>query len=271
MGLLAAGHAAAAPRVGIRVVHLVDRSRVVHYRNGTVRPRTLLTTVRYPLAGRPPFPLVVFVHGFGVWPGEYAELLDRIVGGGFAVASPVFPGESPGAPGGPNESDLANEPADVRFVITRLLSGPLRALLDPRRIAVAGQSDGGIAALEAAYADGLRDPRIDAAIVMSGAQVPGPRFTYGPHRPPLLAVQGTADPINPPANTSAYFANARRPKFLLQLLGAGHLPPYTTATGDVTVVARVAVAFLDRYLRGAPLRPLLDAAPPTRARLVAAP
>jgi len=264
-----AAGAASAP-VGLRVLHLVDRSRVARFRNGAVRPRALTTFVRYPRTGCGPFPLIVFAHGFALAPGAYARLLDAWAAAGYVVAAPLFPVEQPHAPGGPSESDLLNEPGDIRFVISELLSGPLRRLIDPRRIAVAGQSDGGVAALAAAYSVGFRDPRIDVAVILSGAQPPGVRFDYADGRP-LLAVQGTADTINDPANTEAFFAAARRPKFLLQLVGAEHLPPYTTDARELAVVERATIAFLARYLEGAPLAPLLRAAPPGVARLTAEP
>jgi fermentation-respiration switch protein FrsA (DUF1100 family) len=215
-----------------------------------------VTTVRYPLARRAPFPLVVFAHGFAVAPSAYAALLDAWARAGYVVAAPVFPLESPTAPGGPDESDLVHEPADIRFVITQLLNGPLRRLVDPHRIAVAGQSDGGVAALAAALDAGFRDPRIGAAVILSGAQLPGARVAAAR---PLLAVQGTADTINRPGNTRTFFAQARRPKFLLWLLGAAHLQPYTTDVRYRALVARATVAFLDHYLRGRPLLPVAHA------------
>lgn len=266
--LVAAGPATGS--VGLRVLHLVDRTRVARFRTGAVRPRTLTTFVRYPLSGGGPFPLIVFAHGFALTPGTYAGLLDAWAEAGYVVAAPVFPVEQAHAPGGPSESDLLNEPGDIRFVISKLLSGPLRGLVDPRHIAVAGQSDGGIAALAAAFGVRFRDPRIDAAVILSGAQAPGVRFDYAPGRP-LLAVQGTADTINAPVNTEAFFGAARRPKFLLLLLGAEHLPPYTTDARELGVVERATLAFLARYLRGAPLAPLLHTATPGAARLAADP
>jgi fermentation-respiration switch protein FrsA (DUF1100 family) len=66
--------------------------------------------------------------------------------------------------------------------------------------------------------------------------------------PPLLAVQGTADPLNAPATTAAYFARAAHPKFLLWLLGASHLPPYTDQQPELGIVERTSIAFLARYL-----------------------
>lgn len=207
------------------------------------RHRVLVTEVRETV-GAVDRPLVVFTHGFTLMPDTYSALLDAWARAGFVVAAPVFPGENAHARGGPNEADLVNEPTDIHVVITRLLQTSLP--IDPSRIAVAGQSDGGVAALGAAYAQRLRDPRVDAAIVMSGAWPPGWHFRPGP---PLLAIQGTADPINPAANTRAYFALARAPKSLLLLRGAGHLPPYTTDTRVRTVVERATIAFLRRYLR----------------------
>lgn len=261
-------HAPPPPPVHIRVLRFVDHSRVAHFRNGTSGPRVLVTVVRYPSGGGP-FPLVVFAHGFALTPQPYAQLLDTWTRAGFVVAAPVFPVENANAPGGPAESDLGNEPRDLSFVISKLTA--LHGLVDATKIAVAGQSDGAEAALSAAYDRRFRDRRVDAAVILSGAALPG--FAPPPTgSPPLLAVQGTADPLNAPANTSYYFRLMRRPKFLLWLLGASHLPPYTTTDTWAAVVDRATTAFFDHYLRGAAPRPLLAAG--TRAgvaRLVSEP
>src|SRR5947209_7537413 len=123
---------------------LVDTSR----RAGS-GPRVLTTSVWYPAAPGGPFPLVVFAHGYNVTPAPYAGLLQSWARAGYVVAAPTFPLTNPGAPGGPNEDDVVNQPADVRFVIDRLLAadaqpGPLAGLINPQRIGVAGHSDGGI-------------------------------------------------------------------------------------------------------------------------------
>lgn len=73
-------------------------------------------------------------------------------------------------------------------------------------------------------------------------------------------MQGTADPINAPANTDAYFRLARRPKFLLWLVGASHREPYTDEEPELGVVERATIAFLARYLDGGSLRAFEDAA-----------
>lgn len=254
----AAGAGAPAP-VRVRVLRLVDRSRRAHFRDGTSTARVLTTAVRYPTGGRRPFPLIVFAHGFALLPQDYSALLEVWARAGYLVAAPVFPVENANAPGGPARSDLLNEPRDISFVISRLTAAtsPLHGLIDPTRIAVAGQSDGAVAALSVAYDRRFLDRRVDAAVVLSGAAAAG--FVAPSRGPPLLAVQGTQDPFNAPVTTAAYFRLMRRPKFLLWLVGATHLPPYTTNDRWAAVVDRATTAFFNHYLRGAPLRPLIVA------------
>ena len=256
--------------VGLRVVRLVDETRSVSLPDGKTVPRTLVTFVRYPALGPPsggdvvdapparaagPFPLVVFGHGFAVTPALYANLLRAWVRAGYVVAAPVFPLENANAPGGPNESDLPNQPADMSVVISRMLtaddasSGPLSGLIATRQIAVAGQSDGGDSALAVAYDPRYRDPRVAAAVILSGAEIPGiGGFQIAPGGPPLLAVQGTADTINPPSATNAFYDSAPAPKYRLELLGASHLPPYSWQEPQLGIVEGTTIAFLDRFL-----------------------
>jgi dienelactone hydrolase len=195
-------------------------------------------------------------------------LLDTWARAGYVVAAPVFPVGNTNAPGGPDERDIVNQPGDMSFVVSRLTAStsPLRGLVDPKRIAFAGQSDGAETAFAASFDGRYLDRRVDAAVILSGAAFPG--FTGPARSPPLLAVQGTSDPINSPSNTAAYYRLMHRPKYLLWLLGATHLPPYTTRDRWAAVVDRATTAFLDRYLRGAPLRPLVGGKQRAAARLV---
>jgi len=262
--------------VELRSFRFVDTSRVARFRNGGHGPRRLLTYVRYPGSGSGPFPLVVFGHGFTATPATYARLLDAWARAGYVVAAPLFPVENAHAPGGPDESDLINEPTDISFVISQLLAAnarptsPLHGLINPAQVAVAGQSDGAEAALAAAYDHRFADPRIRAAVILSGAELGGRTTWFGPGSPPLLAVQGTADTINPPRYAMQFFRAAARPKFLLELLHAGHLAPYTTDLRELTIVEDATIAFLDHYLKHASIRRLLTAATdPGLTRLLA--
>ena len=130
-----------------------DRRRYVTLPDGRSVPRSLTTIIRYPAVGSPsrsdrlaaapaksagPFPLIVFAHGFNITPTPYAPMLRAWVRAGFVVATPIFPLTNAAAPGGPNESDLVNQPTDVSFVITRMLAGNahshgiLSGLITPR-------------------------------------------------------------------------------------------------------------------------------------------
>jgi dienelactone hydrolase len=251
-------------------LHLTDPTRTITLADGQVVPRPVTTVVRYPTlptahgtsggtrqpaSADGPFPLIVFGHGFDIMPGAYSRLLNYWTSAGFVVATPIFPLENPHAPGGPNENDLPNQPQDMRFVISRLLQddaqpkGPLSGLIDKHEVAVAGHSDGGDTALAIAYDPSLRDPHLQAAVILSGAEIPMlPAFQIGAGGPPLLAIQGTADTINLPSATAAYFNPAPPPKYLLRLVGGSHIGPYSTDGTQLAVVKRVTTAFLQRYL-----------------------
>jgi dienelactone hydrolase len=256
--------------VGERVLQLIDSSRTLRLPGGRREPRKLTTVVRYPAQGTPgpadapnalpatgagPFPLIVFGHGFAVTPATYAALLHSWASAGYVVAAPVFPLGNANAPGGPTEADLVNQPRDMSFVISRMLGldaapgGSLAGMIAPTRIAVAGQSDGAETALAVAYSRRLRDPRVAAAVVLAGAMMSGIGGYSFAGGPPLLAVQGTRDVFNEPRYTYAYFALARRPKYMLRLIGAEHLPPYTRQQPQLGIVERVSTAFLDGYLK----------------------
>jgi dienelactone hydrolase len=257
--------------VGLRTMRLVDSRRRIHLADGTSEPRVLVTYVRYPARGPAgsidlpnapaaqssgPFPVIVFGHGFAVTPALYSRLLQAWARAGYVVAAPVFPLENADAPGGPDEGDLVNQPADISFVISRMLAqtraagSPLGRVIDPRRVAVAGQSDGGNTALTVAYDPPFRDARVGAAVILSGGEIPAlGAFRFPKGGPPLLATQGTADTINPPSFTYAFFGQATRPKYLLSLLGATHLPPYSHQQPQLSIVEHVTTAFLDHYLK----------------------
>jgi fermentation-respiration switch protein FrsA (DUF1100 family) len=270
LAVLGAATARAAPserRALPHVLRYVDTSRTIKLPHGKREARPVTTVFWYPPArdGNGPFPLIVFGHGFASRPSWYQRLLHGWAEAGYVVAAPVFPLGNANAPGGPNESDIVNQPRDMSFVITRVLaasassSGSFSGLVDPEKVAVAGQSDGAMTAFAAADESPFRDDRVHAALVLSGA-ILGPRRYVVRDGVPLLAVQGTADKINPPVYAHQLFRAVGHPKFLLLLHGAGHLPPYTVPGVTLTTVEHVTVAFLDHYLGDGSLAAIGNAA-----------
>ena len=246
------------PQISVRIttIHLVDPARTMTVSGNTVQ-RSFDVVVRYPVGLPGPFPLIVFGHGYNVTPAPYSILLDTWARAGYVVAAPIFPLENANAPGGPNENDLPNQPGDMSLVIDSFLRpdssqlARVADMVDTRSIAVAGQSDGGDTALAAAYDPRDRNPLIRAAIILSGAEDPFAHpFAMPAGGPPLLAIQGTADTINPPDQTYAFFQGASAPKFLLKLIGAEHQPPYTQPGPELTEVEHMTLAFLNHYFKG---------------------
>ena len=254
------------------VLHLVDTSRTIRLPDGRRVPRPVTTYLSYPPAAdrNGPLPLVVFGHGFASTPFRYRRMLRAWAAAGYLVAAPLFPLGNAHAPGGPDENDIVNQPRDMSFVITRLLeasaspTNPLHGMVDAARIAVAGQSDGAETAFATAYERPWHDRRVRAAVILSGA-ILGEHVGLVSRRTPLLAVQGTADRINPPMYTFDLFHSARRPKFLMLLHRAGHLGPYTVPGPRLAAVERVSIAFLDHYLGTGSLGSIARAAAPFRS------
>jgi hypothetical protein len=249
--------------VAEHTLRMVDRTRA------RLGPRVLLTTVLYPVIppaaavsgrlARGLFPLVVFAPGYVACAASYGSLLRAWAGAGYVVAGIDFPRTNCHLTN-PDENDMANQPADMAYVIQRLLGISARSrdflggLIDPGKIAVAGQSDGGdtVAALVANTC--CLDRAVTVAISLAGAEWPGFGGSYFTRpTPPMLFVQGDADNINLPADSiQMYRADRTGPRFYLDLFGAGHLPPYEGDGPPEPVVARVTVDFLDRYLAGRP-------------------
>ncbi len=232
--------------------------------------RTLKTMLLYPAKGDPAgpistgakpirrrrgrrFPLIVFSHGYLATGPAYARVLAPFVSRGYVVAAPTFPLSSADAPGGPKGGDYLNQPADVSFVLTKVLHlarvrPGLRRVVDRHEIGVAGHSLGGITTLGVADNSCCLDPRIDAASEWSGALLPFPGGSFFPQRtPPFLFVHGEDDGTLPYSGSAAAYAGSAPPKAFLTLVGAPHvffygqwLEPFVDTTTD----------FFDGFLKG---------------------
>jgi dienelactone hydrolase len=129
----------------------------------------------------------------------------------------------------------------------------LSGLINPDEIGLIGHSDGGDVSLAVAENSCCQDPQVKAAAILSGAELAsfgGSYFTASPV--PVVVVQGDADTINPPACSEQIYDDAVPPKYYLDLLGAGHGPPYLETGTDQDVVAKVVTDFFDAELAGQP-------------------
>jgi predicted dienelactone hydrolase len=206
-----------------------------------------------------PFPLVVFSHGFTGTPEAYRALLTDIAAAGFVVAAPAFPLSNGDAPGGPDLTDVLNQPADVSFVLDRILaeastsSSTLHGLIDPEHIATGGHSLGGITTYGVAFNHCCVDKRIDAAVVLSAGAAAFPKDQFFTNiKTPLLDIHGDHDHTANYDSGVASFRRAEGPKFLMTIIGGEHS---TEELGGNTpgqqAVANAMIAFFDKYLRGA--------------------
>lgn len=208
-----------------------------------------------PVAGAP-FPLVVFSQGFDEPARAYAGLLSAWSRAGYVVAAPIYPFTDPSSPTGVDENDIVNHPADLRFVIgtlkrmSREPKSPLHRVLDPRRVAIAGQSDGGDVSLAVAADSCCRSGSVRAAMILSGAELAafgGSYYRTG--SVPLLVTQGSDDTINPPGCSRQLYDGAPQPKYFLSIAGAEHLPPYVSPGPIRSGIIRLTIAFLNAYLK----------------------
>ena len=122
-------------------------------------------------------------------------------------------------------------------------------MIAPGPVGVIGHSDGGITAAAVAYNAGVADHRVGAAVILSGAEImyDGPWFTTA--SPPLLAIHGDADAVNPYWASEQLFADATGPRWLVTVRGGGHLGPFTTGSVEPAVAALIA-DFLHAQLQG---------------------
>jgi fermentation-respiration switch protein FrsA (DUF1100 family) len=203
-------------------------------------------------------PLLVFGPGFMMCSGAYSHLQQTWASAGYVVAGVSFPRTNCHLGAAAYETDLVNQPADMSYVITRMLAlsaqphGLFSGLVNRHEIGATGQSDGGDTVAALAANTCCTDQRLAAVAVLSGAEwapMPGPYFAHG--APPMLFVQGSADTINPPwTSVQLYRADKGGTRYYLDLFGADHLGPYVGDNPVERLAARVTLAFFDRYVLG---------------------
>ncbi|WBB66634.1 chlorophyllase [Micromonospora sp. WMMD812] len=226
--------------------------------------RPLPVTVWYPAAGRAGgapersataaggrFPVVMFSHGLGGRPDDYATLLTRWAAAGFVVAAPTFPHTARGTE--VNVLDVLNQPADVSYALTQVLAldgkagDPLRGHLAGDRVAAAGHSAGGVTTIGLFTAG--RDERLDAGVVFAGTAL-GVGTGFAGAAAPQLFVHGELDEVVEYAAGKAAYDAVPWPKAMLSLTRGDHGRALLTDGDALRVVSDTTVEFLRWSLYG---------------------
>ena len=178
--------------VGKENFRLIDghRSTAAHNGDPEMAERVLETSVWYPAHNRHlewlrpgprplatdtcPAPLVIYSHGFMSFRSNGAYLARFLASQGYIVAAANFPLTRFGTPGGPQFTDVINQPGDVSFIIDSLLGwsetteNRFAGCIDHERIAAVGLSLGGLTTTLLAFHPEYRDPRIRATVSIAG-------------------------------------------------------------------------------------------------------
>lgn len=178
-----------------------------------------------PAAGGP-WPLVIFSHGYGGVRFQSFFLTEQLATHGFVVAAPDHPGNTMAdliLGGGNATQSSIDRPLDVLFVLEQMLAGTsgVAVTIDGSRVGVTGHSFGGWTALEVAR----RDPRFRVVFPMAPGFRNGstPDFVADLARPIALFGGSLDHTCEFEANQHAPYNLAAPPKYLVEIMGAGHL------------------------------------------------
>ncbi|WP_433649190.1 alpha/beta hydrolase family protein [Micromonospora zamorensis] len=199
------------------------------------------------------FPVVMFSHGLGGRPDDYATLLTRWARAGFVVAAPTFPHTSTGADN--NVLDVLNQPADVSYALDQVLAldakadDQLQGRLDGERVAAAGHSAGGVTTIGLFTAN--RDERLDAGVVFAGTAL-GVGTAFAGAAAPQLFVHGELDEVVEYAAGRAAYDKVPWPKAMLSLPKGDHGRTMLKDKAALRVVSDTSIEFLRWSLYGDP-------------------
>lgn len=275
-------------RRGTRALYVPETALIDHLKKSSSAPevieswRSLRThaILDAPFA-RGRFPVVFFLQGMGFSRGFYTTWATELASRGHVVVTIDHPDIAPVVLGDRiiESGDASNDPAvparrvagmaaDVERVLTALLASPHARHLDQKRVAVAGHSVGGAAALEACRTS----KRVTACADLDGS-VWGTVETEGVDRPYLLVLNEPNFPNRGPRleamakqrreEWKAVIGKQTEPATLLLVSGTNHLTfsdaPFVReqlvqesggATTDPVRVLRTLSAMLTNYFAG---------------------
>ena len=125
-----------------------------------------------------------------------------------------------------------------------------RSRIERGKVGLIGHSDGGVSAAAVAFNTAVGDPRVGAAVIVSGDYGYFGGSWFPESSPALLALHGDADGVNPVSSSVRMFdADDGGPRYLVVVHDAGHLDLLLTDPSETAVIGLVA-DFLGGFLRG---------------------
>jgi predicted dienelactone hydrolase len=172
--------------------------------------------------------LIVHSHGVVSSRSDLEYVARHLASYGYVVAAANHPLTHGAAPGGPNPTDVVNQPADLSFLIDSELSltgddRPFNATVDLDRIGLMGYSLGGLTATMATFHPRLRDSRVRATVSIAG---PAALFTerfYDTAATPFLMIAGSDDALINHRAHAAPIPERAASGDLVTVLGGTHL------------------------------------------------
>ena len=174
-------------------------------------------------------PLIIYSHGFSSNNRAAKVTNAHLASHGYIVMAPNFPLTHTFAPGGPLAVDVAQQPADVSFVIDQALELNLRSdhflagKVDGERIGVMGISMGGLTSTIAALHPLNHDQRIDVAVSIAGPSSYFESEFFEPVQLPFMMVAGEIDVIIPFETNARPVIEKVPHSTLVTLAGGSHL------------------------------------------------
>ncbi|MBL6752209.1 MAG: alpha/beta hydrolase [Nevskia sp.] len=224
-------------------------------------------------------PLLLFSHGFHGCATQSRFLMEAFAQAGYLVAAPNHRdatchggaqswGDRPAVPFKQPEQwsadSFRDRADDLRSLLEALRADPRFApRADFSRIGLVGHSLGGYTVLGLAGAwPGWKLDGVRAVLALSPYSQPFVQHhTLGRLDAPVMYQGGTRDfGVTPTLHKSAgAYDQSPAPKYYVEFRGAGHLAWTDLGRRDRQAIVDYSLAFLDRYLRGAPAAAILAA------------
>jgi predicted dienelactone hydrolase len=189
--------------------------------------------------------------------GNGAYLADYLASHGYIVAAANFPLTRFGTAGGPQFTDVLNQPGDVSFIIDSLLAwndsaeNRFAGCIDPERIGAVGLSLGGLTTTLLAFHPTFRDSRIQAAVSIAGPVALLGKEFFSSSSTPFMMIAADTDAMVDYRQNAAQFRTWLPAATLVTLHGGSH-------TGFADIAAKLFRWFDNpdsigcRFMRGKP-------------------